>query len=211
MAGSSPKQTPMDHFYDAPVCPCSRTLFVSQRCSVLTNTRRRTLSTASVSLAGRDRGDAARLFVAGTLVAVLDIGYAALLWVVVLKVLTPVQLLQSIAAGVLGKATYAGGLATAALGAVLHFTIAYGWTAVYLVAYRTSPALRRLVRANQGAVKVGLGFGILVWLVMDLVVLPLSRANPTPVLSGRFALNLVAHAVLVGLPIVWLVRKDATL
>jgi len=52
----------------------------------------------------------------------------------------------------------------------------------------------------------GLLLGVLIWLVMDLIVLPLSRARPTPVLSGRFVLNLVAHAVLVGLPIALLIR-----
>jgi len=155
-----------------------------------------------------ERVETSRILAAGAAVALLDIGYAAVLWVVILQVLTPVQLLQSIATGLLGKAAYAGGAATAALGAGLHLTIAYGWSVVYLAAYRSWPALRRRVVSRSGAVQVGLLLGVLIWLAMDLIVLPLSRARPTPVLSGRFVLNLVAHAVLVGLPIALLIRGN---
>ncbi len=168
------------------------------------------MPTASLSLASRSRADVERILKAGTLVGVLDLVFAVVLYVFALKVLTSVQVLQSIAGGLLGKATYRGGPATAALGAVLHFAIAYTWTTAYLVAYRRWSGLRRVVEPHSGAVLVGLAFGILVWLVMSLVVLPLSRSVAPPVLSLRFAVQLVGHAVFVGLPIALIVRDDAT-
>lgn len=46
----------------------------------------------------------------------------------------PAVILQAIAAGLLGKDAFAGGAATAALGHVLHFGIAFGMAAVYWLA-----------------------------------------------------------------------------
>ena len=51
--------------------------------------------------------------------------------------LNPIQVLQYIASGVLGPASFQGGLATAGLGTMLHFFIAFVAAAVYVLA---SPA-----------------------------------------------------------------------
>jgi len=42
-----------------------------------------------------------------------------------------------------------------------------------------------------------------VWLGMDFIVLPLSRARATSVSAPWFWMQLVQHPFLVGLPIVW--------
>src|SRR5713226_274768 len=48
--------------------------------------------------------------------------------------LKPMRLLQGIASGLLGPKAFSGGLATALLGLLCHFLIAFGAAAVYLVA-----------------------------------------------------------------------------
>ena len=48
--------------------------------------------------------------------------------------LNPIQVLQYIASGALGRSAFQGGLATAALGAALHFTIAWIAAAVFVLA-----------------------------------------------------------------------------
>ena len=48
----------------------------------------------------------------------------------------PLRLLQGIAGGVLGPETYRGGLATALLGLMLHFVIAFGAATVFYIASR---------------------------------------------------------------------------
>src|SRR5258707_3948167 len=53
----------------------------------------------------------------------------------------PLRLLQGIAAGLLGPRTYGGGIATALLGLLWHFVIAFSAAAVLLVAKRMMPAL----------------------------------------------------------------------
>lgn len=166
------------------------------------------MSTSSMSLATRDRRDVTRVLAAGAIVGLLDISYPILLWAVVLQRIPAIRVPQSIAAGLLGRAAFEGGLATAALGLVLHFTIAYTWTTLYFLASRAWPWLRRRVETTRGAVQAGVAFGLLVWLVMDLVVLPLSRATPTPVWSLPFALQLIWHPVGVGLPIALITRES---
>src|SRR5256885_13490742 len=53
----------------------------------------------------------------------------------------PVPLLQGIASGLLGPKAFDGGLATALLGPLCHFVIAYGAATVFFVASRAIPIL----------------------------------------------------------------------
>jgi len=111
----------------------------------------------------------------------------------------PVRIYQSVAAGLLGRDSFQGGLASAALGMFLHFFIATTAAAVYVAA---STRLKLLLRQP---VACGLAFGIAVYFFMNLVVVPLSRAG------GRgFSFSwrlMVGHALLVGLPIALVARR----
>ena len=112
----------------------------------------------------------------------------------------PIGILHSIAAGAIGRdAARAGGAQTAVLGLFLHFVIAFLIAAVYVVASRFIPALRK------HWVVCGLMFGVLAYFVMTFLVVPLSNAGPgritfalpvTPVLINGLAI----HAFGVGLP-----------
>jgi hypothetical protein len=114
----------------------------------------------------------------------------------------PVRILQSIASGIVGAQAREGGLATAALGAVLHFLIAFTAAAVY---YAASRKLGFLVRQ---AVPFGLLYGVVVYSVMNFVVLPLSAfpGKGAPPLDVMIP-GIVAHMLVVGLPIALAVRR----
>ena len=100
----------------------------------------------------------------------------------------PIGILHSIAAGAIGRdAARAGGITTAALGVLLHFTIAFIIAATYVVASRFLPALRKRW------VVCGLAFGVLAYFVMTFVVVPLSNAGP-----GRIAFSLPVAPVLIN-------------
>jgi hypothetical protein len=87
---------------------------------------------------------------------------------------TPGRILQYIASGLLGReAAYGGGVATMALGLLLHYFIAFTVVAVYLLASRRLPIL-----AQQPFV-LGPIYGVLVHLVMRFVVVPLSAVTPS--------------------------------
>lgn len=112
-------------------------------------------------------------------------------------------ILQSIAAGVLGKDAFAGGAASASLGLLLHFLIMFAMGAVYWLACRRWPALLRR------PLTAGIAYGLATWAVMNYVVVPLSRASAPSFIPAWFADSLLAHVLLVGLPFALVARWSA--
>jgi uncharacterized membrane protein YagU involved in acid resistance len=139
---------------------------------------------------------------AGLLVATLDISYAALFWW--LKAHVPAQrILQSVATGLLGPASFEGGAATAALGLALHYSIAMAMAfAYYLVAQRWS-------LLTDWAVPCGAAYGLFLYCVMQYVVLPLSavKHNNGPQDALWVTLSIAVHALLIGVPIALFTRR----
>jgi hypothetical protein len=103
---------------------------------------------------------------------------------------SPVRVLQSVARGVLGTASFDGGARTAVLGGVLHYTIATTMVLVYHAASRSFPALTRR------PVALGLAYGVLLYLIMNLVVLPVSAVG-MPRFDNKLwvGLSVVMHLV----------------
>lgn len=111
-----------------------------------------------------------------------------------------------------GIASYAPsfipGSGTAVLGVFIHCTVAAGWTTLYWVAYSRWLPLRRLTAGWAGTAAASLLLGVLVWLAMDLVVLPtVGGGRHTPITSPAFWVVLAGHPLVVGLPIVALIRQ----
>ncbi len=113
----------------------------------------------------------------------------------------PMRLLQGIASGLLGPKAFDGGLATALLGLLCHFFIAFGAATVYFVASR---AMRPL---TQYAVVSGALYGVAVYFFMNRVVLPLSAAGKRPFSLKLMIIGVVIHIFCVGLPISLSVRR----
>jgi hypothetical protein len=107
---------------------------------------------------------------------------------------------RSVASGLLGRAAFQGGVATAVLGGFLHFFIATTAAAVYAGASLRLPVLRR-----QAAL-CGLAFGVAAYFFMKYVVLPLSAVTRLTPFEPRAMLG---HALLVGLPIALILRRVA--
>jgi hypothetical protein len=109
-----------------------------------------------------------------------------------------------IAAGLLGRRAFHGGVGTCALGVLLHFFIALSVTAIYYA------ASRRLVFLKEHPLVCGLFYGAAVEVVMGYIVLPLSALHE----RGPYELHdvlqgLLVHMVVVGLPISFSVRRFA--
>jgi hypothetical protein len=115
----------------------------------------------------------------------------------------PLRLLQSIAAGLLGPSTYNGGTATALLGLLCHFVIAFSAAAVFVSASRLAPFLVR------HAVLTGVLYGIAVYFFMSRVVVPLSAAAKFPFSFKMMIIGIVIHIFCVGLPIALAARRFA--
>jgi hypothetical protein len=138
----------------------------------------------------------------GTAVAgTLDMTEACVYWGVT-KGVAPERIFHSVASGLLGKAAFTGGAATAVLGLVAHFCIMAVMVACYVLASLRLPIL------TKRPIAVGLAYGFATYAVMNYIVLPLSQAkHGGPFVLSTFANNLGAHLFMVGVPLALIVAS----
>jgi len=148
------------------------------------------------------RSDVAVVLLAWVVAGTLDIT-AALTYYPLTAGIHRAAILRGIASGVLGSKAFDGGAATAALGLLLHYVIALIWTVVFFLAARSFDALTR------HPIVVGLAYGVVVWAVMNLIVLPLSNVRRGPFNPTQAAIAAVILMVCIGLPIAGIVAKYA--
>lgn len=108
----------------------------------------------------------------GLAIAATDLAYCVLFWAP--QGVSPTRILQGIAAGALGRASFHGGVATALLGAGLQWVIGSGYVLAYALVSRRVELLRVHPR------RYGVAYGMLLYLVMSNVVVPLSAAPQPP-------------------------------
>lgn len=144
---------------------------------------------------------AGTILLAGFVAGCCDITAALIVYCVMVP-MTPMRLLQGIAAGILGRqAAYAGGAKTAALGFICHFVIALGAAAVYFAFSRALPFL------NHSIVLSAAIWGTVVYFFMQYVTLPLSRIG-MPRFNLKFTIiGLIIHFFCIGLPIATITRR----
>jgi hypothetical protein len=135
--------------------------------------------------------------IAGTLDILYAIGFSAM------RGTPPPRLLQFVASGLLGSASFEGGTATAMLGLLLHYLMMLLIAAIFYGVSRQLPFLARK------PVLWGPVFGFLVYWVMNLVVIPLSATpNHWRFIPLAFATGILVHMFFIGLPIAYISRLD---
>ena len=158
----------------------------------------RMMSASSVPI--RSTHSWALVFAGGLVAATLDLLYACVFWRV--KSDVPAErIFQSVAAGLLGEASFQGGTATAGLGVALHYLIAVSMSVVYYV------AARRWALLGQRPLLYGAGYGLLLYMIMNYIVVPLSAAGPASKDPLWITLSIAAHVLLIGIPISLFVRR----
>jgi len=135
--------------------------------------------------------------ITGLIVGTMDITSAII--ITLSRGSTVTRLFQFIASGLLGQQAFQGGTAIAALGLALHFVIAFTLVAVFYAASQSVAFLR------EHAVS-GIIYGLVVYAVMNLVVLPLSAARPRHSLTGDL-IQIGIHMFVIGLPTALLIRR----
>jgi hypothetical protein len=144
------------------------------------------------------RGALKTIAITGLIVGAMDI--TAAIVVVISRGSTATRLLQFVASGLIGQKAFEGGIATAALGLGLQFVIAFCVVTVFYVASRSFPIVHR------HAAITGMVYGLIVFGVMNLIVLPLSAAKPRHTLTGDL-IQIGIHMFVIGLPTSLLVRR----
>jgi uncharacterized membrane protein YagU involved in acid resistance len=124
----------------------------------------------------------AAILLGGLIAGTLDIGAAALI-----NGRSPLVILLVIASGLLGKASFQGGLPAVALGLVLQWLMSLVIATIYVLVSNRIPVLRRHWIAG------GVAYGVGIFVVMNYVVVPLSEIGRIPQFtSWTFGGNLMA-------------------
>ncbi|MCI4567879.1 hypothetical protein [Lysobacter sp. CFH 32150] len=154
--------------------------------------------TGITAMPGRKGNTASAIALGGVAVGTLDAIFATIFWG--LRDVPAIRIFQSIAAGLLGKTSFNGGIATAWLGAGLHYFIA---TTMVLAYYLVAKRYRVL---SQRPIAYGLAYGLFLYVFMQYVVVPLSAAT-----QGKFHLDWVASSIVVhallGVICAWFARR----
>lgn len=113
------------------------------------------------------------------------------------------QVPRAVAAGLLGRQSFTNpSLLICILGLLLHFFIAFSAATVYCLASRRLPFLR------DHWLVCGMFYGIAVFLVMNLIVLPISGLHAAgPYQLRGLIQGVLAHMLIIGLPISFSLRK----
>jgi hypothetical protein len=137
---------------------------------------------------------------AGLLAGTMD-GLAAALLYVIRTGKNPIAVYRFVASGVFGQDALSGGLAMGLTGILFHYMIAMGWAIIFFVACTKIPILLKNWFIS------GITYGLFVWLMMNLVVLPLSRVSALTMTVNGVLIGISVLMVCIGLPISFLARK----
>jgi predicted neutral ceramidase superfamily lipid hydrolase len=147
----------------------------------------------------KTRDTLSAIFFGGVIAASIDIAAACLI-----SGRGPAFIMQAIAGGLLGRASFQGGMATVILGAALQEVMGILIAAIYVVSSKTVPGLLR------HWIPSGIAYGVIIFFVMNYVVVPLSALRSAPHFTpGKFAANLAAM-LLFGLIVASFARRIGT-
>ncbi|MEP7094244.1 MAG: DUF1440 domain-containing protein, partial [Flavobacterium sp.] len=136
------------------------------------------------------------VFLSGLIAGTLDITAAIVVYALLLQKTTPIKILQSIASGVFKKEAYISGSQMAWYGLGFHFLIATTFAWFYFIIYPYIPFLKK------NTIISGFIYGIFVWIVMNLIVLPIVfPVLPAKHLDFPLLLSIVILMLCIGLPI----------
>ena len=112
-----------------------------------------------------------------------------------------ILVMQYVASGVMGNAAFAGGLAIALLGLIIHFLISFVVAGVFILSADRISLLRHNVIFGS------LLYGVGVFIVLYVVILPLSAAPPVPLQTTDVIELILEHVLVIGLPLGLFVRR----
>ncbi|MBA2760563.1 MAG: hypothetical protein H0U39_01120 [Segetibacter sp.] len=105
------------------------------------------------------------------------------------------NVLKFVASGVFGKAAFSGGNKMIIAGLVLHYIIAFAFTIFFLWLF---PKIKAF---SKNRILTGIVYGIFIWIVMNLVVVPLSNIGIGPFTIVNALINVIILTVCIGIPL----------
>jgi uncharacterized membrane protein YagU involved in acid resistance len=135
------------------------------------------------------------ILLGGIIAGTLDIGAASLI-----NSAKPTRILQAIASGLLGKSAFADD-STVGIGLALQWAMSIVIASIFVVAARWRPVLKR------HWLEAGLAYGVVVFLVMNYVVLPLSAIGHPPRFRVVHFMEDIVAMLLFGTIVAFFARK----
>ncbi|MEE1947170.1 hypothetical protein VRU48_18735 [Pedobacter sp. KR3-3] len=143
------------------------------------------------------------IFKAGLLVGTLDI-LAAFINFYAKTGKNVSIVLKYIASAVFGKEAMSGGTLMAAAGLLFHYLIAFSFTALFALLYP------KLWQWFKSVWLITILYGVFIWLLMNLIIVPSTRAPQIPFSWSAGLVNCLILALCIGLPLAYLFRKNDT-
>jgi hypothetical protein len=135
-----------------------------------------------------------KIITAGLVVGTLDISAACTHYYIVTGK-SPVNVLKFVASGFFGNEAFSGGTSMALAGLAFHYLIAFSFATLFMLLY---PKLGFL---SKHTIVTGILYGIFVWCVMNLIVVPLSNIPQRPFNLSSALINMAILIVCIGIPL----------
>lgn len=132
---------------------------------------------------------------AGVIVGTLDILSAFIYYFIATGDTNVFTVLKYIASGLFGKEAYAGGITMILTGLFLHYVIAFSFTIFF---FWLHPKIDLLAKYK---LLTGIMYGIFIWIIMNLLVVPLSRIPNRPLTLVNALINVAILIVCIGIPL----------
>jgi hypothetical protein len=137
----------------------------------------------------------AKILQAGLIVGTLDILSAFIYYYIKSGKTNFLVIFKFIASGIFGKAAGDGGTDMILAGFILHYAIAFSFTVFFFWLY---PKVNVM---SKNRIVTGVIYGLFVWALMNLVVVPLSNTVHRPFKIEGALINMGILIVCIGLPL----------
>ena len=134
---------------------------------------------------------------AGLIIGTLDI-LAAFLYYFLRTGNEPFKILKFIAGGFFGEKAFTGDIPMYLFGLLFHYLIALCFSLFFFLFFSRIGFLK-----NYPLVR-GMIYGLFVWTIMNLVVVPLSKLPPRPFEPVNVIINMIILIICIGIPLSYL-------
>lgn len=143
---------------------------------------------------------ASRIIKAGLIVGTLDILSAFTYYFIMSGKSNVLIVLKYVASGFFGVRALTGGADMMLAGLLFHYFIAFTFTIVFFLIYPRIPAL------IKAPLLTGIVYGLIIWAIMNLIVVPQSNVNHRPFNLNNAIINALILIVMIGIPLSYMAR-----
>jgi len=142
----------------------------------------------------------------GVAVAVSDGLFASATGMWIKPYATPFRVFRGVASVLFGKGALDGGTPMALVGMLMHLGVALFWSGIFILALQNSDKLRSAIQSAPGAIAIALVYGMTIWLIMSLIVIPTMLHRP-PNITTKWWVQMFGHPLFVVTPMILLNRR----